>query len=206
MNHLNEFKDIQLDFLKEIGNIGAGHAATALSKLLNKPVDMQVPKVNIVSFNELTNILGGEEVVVVTVFLRIEGDISGNMFFILSEEGAQQLVKSMLGQSEESFNVLELSAIQEVGNILSGSYLSSLADFTKLKVYPSVPNVAIDMAAAILSYGLIEFSKIGDYALLIDTTFLNIDGTEGIKGHFFLLPDPDSFNILFQSLGVPVNE
>jgi chemotaxis protein CheC len=218
MKSWDQFQEIQLDLLREIGNIGAGNAATALSNLVNKTIDMRVPNVKVLSFDEITEFIGGAEEVVVSVFLRIEGDIPGNMFFFLGQAEAKRLVESMMGKSEVSadgfFSEMELSAIQEVGNILSGSYLSALADFTKLNLQPSVPALAIDMAAAILSYGLIEVGKAGDYALVIDTSFLDEASTEveanaedsNIKGQFVLLPDPDSFSILFEALGVPFYE
>jgi chemotaxis protein CheC len=212
MESWNQFQDIQLDLLKEIGNIGAGNAATALSSLVQKSIDMRVPNVKLLSFDEITESVGGPEEVVVSIFLRIEGDIPGSMFFFLDQAAARKLLNSILIKSEESeellFNEMEISALQEVGNILSGSYLSALADFTKLNLQPSVPALAIDMAAAILSYGLIEVSKAGDFALMIDTSFLDINGNQdkNIKGQFVLLPDPESFPKLFKALGVPFHE
>lgn len=201
---IERFQDTQLDVLKEIGNIGAGNAATALSKMLQTKIDMNVPQVKILSFGEIEDYIGGGEKLVVTIFLRIEGDVPGNMFFMLDIESAQNLILQMLGEDEEPFQFddMELSALQEIGNILAGSYLSALADFTKLTLYPSVPAISIDMAMAILGYGLIELGHVGDLALVIDTTFSN--GDEKVEGHFFLIPDPPSFETLFQSLGVPL--
>ncbi|WP_066288969.1 chemotaxis protein CheC [Bacillus sp. FJAT-29937] len=208
MNFLEKISSMHLDILKEIGNIGAGHAATALSKLLNKKIDMKVPDVRIVSFDEMMNMMGGADNVVAGVFLRIEGDAPGSMFFVLPVEQASRFIREMIGDESFSFdsqpfNELGLSAYQELGNILSGSYLSSLSDFTNLSLYPSVPALSIDMAGAIISYGLIELSQVSDFAIVIDTA-LNDDGAdkETVKGHFFLLPDPESFDTIFKSLGV----
>ncbi len=207
---MDQFTSLHLDFLKEIGNIGAGHAATALSSLLNKKINMTVPNVKIVSFDEMVELAGGSENVVASVFLRIEGDAPGSMFFVLPLEQAAHFIRQMIGDltfsfKEPPYNELALSALQELGNILSGSYLTALADFTNLSLYPSVPALGIDMIGAIISFGLIEHSQVSDYVIVIDTA-LNEDGTkqsETVKGHFFLLPDPDSFKILFNSLGVP---
>lgn len=201
---IERFQATQLDVLKEIGNIGAGNAATALSKMLQTKIEMNVPQVKVLGFDEIEDYIGGGEKVVVTIFLRIEGDIPGNMFFMLDVESAQNLILQMLGEDElpYQFDEMELSALQEIGNILAGSYLSALADFTKLDLYPSVPAISIDMAMAILGYGLIELGHVGDLALVIDTTFTN--GDEKVEGHFFLIPDPPSFETLFQSLGVPL--
>lgn len=201
---IERFKAVQLDVLKEIGNIGAGNAATALSKMLQTKIEMNVPEVRILSFDEIEDYVGGGEKVVVTIFLRIEGSIPGNMFFMLDLDSAQNLIIQILGEDElpYDFDEMEMSALQEIGNILAGSYLSALADFTNLDLYPSVPAISIDMAMAILGYGLIELGHVGDIALVIDTTFTN--GDEKVEGHFFLIPDPPSFETLFQSLGVPL--
>lgn len=196
--------DFQLDVLREVGNIGAGHAATALAQLMQKEIDMNVPLVNILTFDQIANFVGGAEAVVVTVYLRVTGDCPGNMFFIMDETSAQNLLRNLLAMptcQAGFFGEMEQSALLEIGNILVGSYLSSLADFTGLNLQPSVPALAIDMAGAILSYGLLELGRAGDLALTIDTAFF--EGNEEVKGHFFLIPDPESFQTLFSALGVP---
>jgi len=202
---LKRIADFQIDVLKEVGNIGAGHAATALSKMLDKPVDMKVPLVNILHFEQIAESLGGDEEVVIAIFLRVVGEAPGNMFFILSHQSAKKLLSQMAGiESVDNtlFSDMEMSALQEIGNILVGSYLSSLADFTHLNFSPTVPAMAIDMAGAVLSYGLIQFGQMGDHALLIDTKFL--EGEHEVEGHFFFIPDPESFEKIFVSLGVPL--
>ncbi|MBS4194006.1 chemotaxis protein CheC [Bacillus sp. FJAT-49870] len=202
----------QLDILKEIGNIGAGNAATALSVLVGKNIDMKVPSVKIVTFDEMLEMAGGHDTIVTAVFLRVEGDASGSMFFILPIEQATKYVQRLTGDSIFSFDnppysEMGLSAMQELGNILSGSYLSSLSDFTGLALHPSVPSISIDMAGAIISYGLIELSHSQDYAIVIDTA-LNDENTNSdcVNGHFFLLPDPESFSVIFNTLGVDMND
>ncbi|MCZ8520032.1 MULTISPECIES: chemotaxis protein CheC [Paenibacillus] len=203
MDTFKSFADFQMDVLREVGNIGAGHAATALSKLMDKPVDMLVPKVRMVPFEEVADSVGGAEAIVIAIFLRVEGETPGNLFFILSQESAKKLLKSLAGievVSDEGYTEMEMSALNEIGNIMAGSYLSSLADFTQLNMQPTVPSLAIDMAGAILGYGLLQFGQMGDQALLIDTKFL--DGREEVEGHFFLIPDPESFPKIFKALGV----
>lgn len=203
MDVFSRLEDFQLDVLKEVGNIGAGHAATALSTLLDKPIDMLVPKVRMLPFEEICDSVGGAESVVLAIFLRVEGDAPGNMFFILDLNAAKNILRDLVGLSlpdQEEYSELELSALNEIGNILAGSYLSSLADFTNLNMQPTVPALAIDMAGAILSYGLLQFGQMGDQALLIDTKFL--EGDNEVQGHFFLIPDPESFGKIFSALGV----
>ncbi|MCD5322706.1 MULTISPECIES: chemotaxis protein CheC [Pontibacillus] len=212
MKFEEQFTSYHLDVLKEIGNIGAGNAATSLSKLLQRKIDMKVPSVRVVGFDEVMDIVGGAERTIVSVFLRIEGDAPGNMFFIMSPGQASRFVRHMTGEQEFDFNAppyseLSLSSVQELGNILSGSYLSSMSDFTQLSLYPSVPSIAIDMVGAVLSFGLLELSQVSDYAIVIDTTFVDEEyQEEEVKGHFFLLPDPASFETIFASLGVSSNE
>ncbi|TQR07733.1 chemotaxis protein CheC [Psychrobacillus soli] len=200
---------MHLDVLKEIGNIGAAHAATALSTLLNKKIDMKVPKVEMVSFDDMMDLAGGPENVVAGIYLRIEGDVTGSMFFILPVEQANQFIKALVQDSSLDFQTgevseLGVSAMQELGNILSGSYLSALSDFTSLKIYPTVPALSVDMVGAIVSFGLVEVSHVSDYVIVIDTAITeeNTLNGESVKGHFFLLPDPDSFEAIFTALGV----
>ncbi|MEW9697699.1 chemotaxis protein CheC [Paenibacillus sp. SI8] len=203
MDVFKHLADFQMDVLKEVGNIGAGHAATALSTLLDKPIDMLVPKVRMLPFEEICESVGGAETVVLAIFLRVDGDAPGNMFFILNLDAAKNMLRDLIGlkiQDSEEYSELELSALNEIGNILAGSYLSSLADFTHLNLQPTVPSLAIDMAGAILSYGLLQFGEMGDHALLIDTKFL--EGENEVQGHFFLIPDPESFGKIFEALGV----
>lgn len=203
MNIFSRFEAFELDVLKEVGNIGAGNAATALSRLLDKPVDMAVPKVSLLPFEEVAERVGGAEQVVIAIFLRVEGEAPGNMFFIIQEESARSLLRQLLSmplEQQEGYTEMELSALCEIGNILAGSYLSSLADFTHLSMAPSVPSVALDMAGAILSYGLVQYGEMGDSALLIETTFL--EDRQELEGHFFLIPDPESFDKIFKALGV----
>lgn len=203
MDVFSRLEDFQMDVLKEVGNIGAGHAATALSTLLDKPIDMLVPKVRMLPFEEICESVGGAETVVLAIFLRVDGDAPGNMFFILDLDAAKNMLRDLIGlhiEDQEEYTELELSALNEIGNILAGSYLSSLADFTNLNMQPTVPALAIDMAGAILSYGLLQFGQMGDQALLIDTKFM--EGENEVQGHFFLIPDPESFGKIFSALGV----
>jgi len=209
MTFNQKITSLHLDVFKEIGNIGAAHAATALSNLLGKKIDMRVPKVEMVSFNDMMELAGGSENVVVGIYLRIEGDAEGSMFFILPIEQANRFIRRLI--YDESFDFkkqpvseLGLSAMQEMGNILSGSYLSALSDFTNLKIYPTVPGLSVDMFGAIISIGLIELSHVSDNVIVINTSIFEdgVEDQETVRGHFFLLPDPDAFDAIFKALGV----
>lgn len=200
---LNDLNNLQLDVLREIGNIGAGNAATALAKMLNKKIDMDVPKVKILEFKEVNDILGGADEQVIGILLSVTGDLTGNIMFILDYKAARVLVNILMGlpaEEDSEFSEMELSALKEIGNILSGSYLSALSTLTNLSIMPSIPDIAIDMAGAILSVPAIEFGKVGDTVLYIETEFS--EGSTKVVGDFFLVPDVDSYDTLLKALGV----
>jgi chemotaxis protein CheC len=172
--NIDNIDNMHLDILKEIGNIGAGNATTALSQMINKRIDMGIPKVNVLEFKELSEVLGGAENPIVGILLGVDGEINGMMMFVLEQSSAHNLVNMLMGReigNFEDFTEMDLSALKEIGNIITGAYLSSLSSLTSLKIIASVPHMAIDMAGAILSVPAIEFGKVGDKALLIQTNF-----------------------------------
>ncbi len=196
--------DIIIDVLREVGNIGAGNAATALANMLNKKIDMDVPQVNVMDLKEVPIILGGEEEEVVGVFFKLSGDIEGTIMFVLKSSVAHNLINMLVPNSgnEELFDDFTLSILQEVSNILSGSYVTSLSGLTNLKINMSVPSIAIDMAGAVLSVPAIHFGLAGDTILIIENNFFDDETTSTVQGYFFLIPDIDSYDALFTSLGV----
>ncbi len=199
---LNQVNDMYFDVLKEIGNIGAGNATTAISNLLNMKVNMDVPKVEFLTFQELPTAISAEEETVVGIYLELESDIGGSMMFLLKMESAYYLVNRLMGRPDDytgEFNEMDLSAIKEIGNIISGSYLSALSGMTKMVITSSVPYLAIDMAAAILSIPAIQFGQYGDNALLIQTEF---GDDVKIQGFFILMPDVESYDKILTSLGI----
>ena len=190
------------DILKEIGNIGAGNATTAISNMLNIKVDMQVPQVKLLTFQELGGAISAEDDIIAGIYLEVTGDIGGSMMFLLKMDSAHYLVNSLMGRPEdyaEEFNEMDLSALKEIGNIITGSYLSALSSLTRLTITSSVPFLAIDMAAAILSVPAIQFGQFGDNALLIETEF---GDDVKINGFFILLPEIDSYEKILVSLGI----
>ncbi len=196
--------DVELDVLKEIGNIGAGNATTALSQMLNEKVDMKVPKVDMLTFSELSEIIGGAENLVAGILLSLEGDIDGMMLFVLESSSAHLLVNQLMGcqvaKDGSKFDDMEKSALMEIGNIIAGSYLSSISTLTNMLITSSVPYLSIDMAGAILSVPAIEFGKLGDKALLIESQFTDLD--VDISGYFILIPTLESYKRILSSLGL----
>lgn len=198
---LENMEGVYFDVLKEIGNIGAGNATTALAQLLNQKVDMRVPKVALLEFSEVGEAMGGEEQLMAGIYQLVEGDITGSIMFLLEEKSARTLVSSLMGTppSDGPFTEMELSALKEIGNIITGSYLSSLSMLTNLKIISSIPAISIDMAGAIMSVPAIEFGALGDKILLIQTAFS--DDVQ-LDGYFILVPDLESYDKILSSIGM----
>ena len=200
---LEKVTENYFDVLREIGNIGAGNAMTALSQLLQCKVDMQVPQVKLLEFKDVGALMGGEEQIMVGIYLAVEGDITGSIMFLVKQDSAKHLVNKIMmgmgGSEGPGLNEMELSAMKEVSNIITGAYLNSLSALTNLKIYPSPPELSVDMAGAILSVPAIEFGSIGDNILLIQSQFY--DDTM-IDGYFILIPDLESYAKILRSLGM----
>ncbi len=203
MNDEFDLSPIQLDALREIGNVGAGNSATALSQIINKRIDMNVPKVDLVPIEAVPDLVGGADTIVVGVFLRVYGRAPGNILFLLPQKSAFYLVDTLMGREHgttKKLDFMDESALMEIGNILSGAYLNAFFNFTHISMLPSIPALAMDMAGAILNIILVQLGQMGDRALVIETEFLAED--DGINGHFFLVPDPGSLGTLIKAVGV----
>lgn len=201
---LSQVTDQYYDVLREIGNIGAGNAMTALSQMLQCKIDMRVPQVRLLDFKDVGELVGGEEQLMVGIYLAIEGDITGSIMFLVKFESAKHLVNKLMGgmmmsESSGGMGEMELSAMMEVSNIITGAYLNSLSTMTNLKIFPTPPALALDMAGAILSVPAIEFGTIGDQILLIQSQFY--DEVE-IDGYFIMIPDLESYGKILGALGI----
>ena len=191
---------LQLDAIKEVSNIGAGNAATALSQLVNKKIDMTVPNVNVINFEDIfTNIT--EEKEVLGILIRVLGDSPGNILFIFEKESASEIVEALLGSEDLLFSEMGSSALCEVGNIISGAYMNAISKFTNLSIMPSVPAMAHDMLSAILSSTLIEAAQYSEDILEIETKFLTGKNNEA-GGYFYFLPMPGSLEKILDAIGV----
>lgn len=194
-----ELSPMQLDVLQEVGNIGAGNAATSLSQLLNAKVDMSVPSVNIVPFDDIFSKIGVEEVVI-GVIVRVLGDIPGNILYTLDKETALMIISTLMGEEQEQITEIGSSVLCEIGNIISSSFMNAIAKLTNLVLMPSVPAVALDMMGAILSTTFIESGQFDEYVLDLETQFLQEN--QKISGHFYYIPMPGSLEKILDSLGV----
>lgn len=201
---LEDVNSMYLDVLKEIGNIGAGNATSAIANMLGMKIDMNVPNVRLMEVSKLGLAVGAEDDTIVGIFLEVENDIEGSMMFLLDIPSARYLVNKLMmmdAPNDKTFDEMELSALKEIGNIIAGSYLSALSSLTNLVILPSIPYIAVDMAASILSVPAIEFGQFGDNALLIQT---EICADVAINGYFILMPDQGSYEKILTSLGISI--
>lgn len=201
---LETVNEMYFDVLKEIGNIGAGNATTAIANMLGMKIDMNVPNIRLMEVSKLGTAVGAEDDTIVGIFLEVTEDIEGSMMFLIDIPSARYLVNKLMMTDipvEQPFGEMELSALKEVGNIIAGSYLSALSSMTNLVIAPSVPYIAVDMAASILSVPAIEFGQFGDNALLIQT---EICADVAINGYFILMPEQESYEKILKALGVPL--
>lgn len=196
--------ELQIDALREVGNIGAGNAAIALSQMVNKKVGLSTPKASLLRLASVPDLAGGPETPVAGVYLNVSGDCSGSILLLLEQESAACLASLMVPGDEEDVDkltVIKKSALQETGSILSASYLNALGQLTGLFFKPSVPGFAMDMAGAILDYVLADMGAGADYVLVVETDFM-VSGVK-VLGHLVLFPDLETLSTILERLGVP---
>lgn len=192
-----------MDILKEIGNIGAGNAATSLSNMLSKRIEMKVPEVSLLDYNDIIESIGGAENVVVGVLIGFEGEINGLVLFILKKEFVHLILNSLLGTSLNSFEEItdiELSALSEISNIMLSSYVNSISTLTNMKIHVTVPSLNVDMSGALLDSITAEFSEIADKAVFIKEKYYLQDKT--VHSYMLLLPSASSLKILLEKLSL----
>ena len=201
MEDLN-FTDLQKDALQEIGSICAGNAATALSQLLDRKIDIVVPRILFLPIEDVPKAVGGNDKLVVGLMLRVLGDLPSNIIFIFSQRDALVLASMMTGKPASESRVIsdiERSALKEVGVILANAYLGALGSFVGLGLVPTVPELIMDMAGAIVDYILIELSCKSQFALLVESEFSEPEAK--VTGHFFLIPDPEGLELILRAIG-----
>lgn len=193
------FNELQKDALKEIGNICAGNAATALSQLLDRKITINVPEILFLPVEDVPKIVG-EETPVVGLVIRILGDIPSFILMVFSHDDALSLASLLTGKKLPPGSIiteLERSALKEIGVILSNAYLVALTVFVRWGLVPAVPEVIEDMAGAMIDYILIELTNVSKYALLIKSEFE--EESTRLTGHFFLLPNPKGLEVLLEA-------
>ncbi len=205
IQNVEQLKDIHIDVLREIGNIGSGNAASALADLLQCETNIAVPTVRLLDFNDAVKFLGGPENITIGMLVNITGEIHGMMLYIIQRAFASKMTMQLFGTDIAdmmNLNDMERSLISEVGNIMAASYINALASLTGMTIDISVPTLTSDMVGAILSVPTIEFAKVGNKVLFIDDSF--IIGDSEIKSNMILVPEMQSLETLFEKLGVGV--
>ena len=203
MKTIFTYNEICLDALREVGNIGLGNAMTALATMIDQGVDMAVPHVGVVPLSQFADMAGGGESVSACIYMPVEGDVSGHVAFLLPEASAYALADHLLGlppNTTMELDEIAESALMEIGNILTGSYIVAIGELTGLSLLASPPAFAIDMTAAILASIATTFAEDADMALTILTRIGKMDN--GIEGFFMFVPEPGSLIKLFIALGM----
>jgi len=192
-------EEFKLDVLKEMGNIGAGNATTALSTLLNyERVNMYVPEVDLCPLVDIPDLMGGAEKSVIGIYIRVFSEVSFYAVFLIDFGSAQSLVTSLTGQDYPVLEEMGRSVLLEVGNIITAAYLNALSHLTNLTFLPEPPLLVVDMAGAILGTVLAETNVAEDYILMLKTNFITATGN--IEGNFLIIPDQNTLNIIVRLL------
>src|SRR3954471_3993522 len=205
MDDIRSLKAIQLDALREVANIGAGHAATALSQMTGGTIMISVPTINVARLEEVPPQVSGPEEPVAAVLMHMLGDLTGRTLLVFPKPTAIRLSELMLRRpqgSSKDLGELEQSAIKEASNILSGAYMNALSDFMGLMLLPSPPSLAIDMSTAVLTTAYLQFGSDKDYVFCVESEFLMGDLDERMRGFFLLLPDPASLQAILKAVRV----
>lgn len=202
MLEIQEMKEAQLDALREVATMGAGHAATALSQMTDSRIMIDVPRLQIARLDEVPELIGEPESVVAAVLMHVLGDLTGRTLLIFPRDSAMRLGEILLHREEGTLTVfgeIEQSAIKEAGNILCSAYMNALSDFMGLMILPSVPSLVMDLCAAVLTTVYGELGHERDYVFSIETQF-KMDNGEAVGGHFLLLPDMESLQVILRSI------
>ncbi len=202
MQDVRDLKALQLDALREVANIGAAHAATALSQLTNCRVMISVPQINIARLEEVPELLGDPQDVMAAVLMHMLGDLTGRTLLLFPEAAGRKVCDMLLRRplgTTTGFDTLEQSCLKECGNILSGAYMNALSEFMGMLLLPSVPSLVVDLAAAVLTTTYLNFGNERDFVFCVETE-LRIESAEGLRGYFLLLPDLASLKAIFDAI------
>jgi chemotaxis protein CheC len=203
MEDVRGLKELQLDALREVANIGAGHAATALSQMTNHTIMIAVPEVNVRPLEEVTDLVGRPDEVVAAVLMHMMGDLTGRTLVLFPEGSARTLCDILFRRSAGTtgeFGPMEQSGLKEAGNILASAYMNALSDFMGMMLLPSVPSLVVDQAGAVLTTAYLNFGHDRDYVFCVETEFNFLDSPVQIRGHFLLLPDLASLRAIFDAI------
>ena len=203
MEDLLSLKELQLDALREVANIGAGHAATALSQMIGETIMISVPTISVARLEEVPPNITTPDEPVAAVLMHMLGDLTGRTLLVFPETAARRLCDLLLarpiGKTTE-FGMLEQSSLKEAGNILCGAYMNALSSFMGMMLLPSVPSLVIDLSAAVLTSTYLNFGHDRDFVFCVETQFQFRAENELLAGHFLLMPDMASLRAILQAV------
>ncbi len=204
---LRSLKAIQLDALREVANIGAGHAATALSQMIGETIMISVPTINVTPLEDVPPQVAAPDEPVAAVLMHMLGDLTGRTLLVFPRRTALRLASMLMRRPErrepgDEFTEMDQSAIKEAGNILSSAYMNALSDFMGMMLLPSPPSLAVDMSNAVLTTTYLQFGTDKDYVFCVESEFLMNDTDEKLRGFFLLLPDPASLQAILKAVRV----
>lgn len=198
-----DLDESQMDVFREIGSIGNGNAVTALSGILSEKIQMKLPKVGILGFNEAQATLGDPEEIVGAVLVEMSGELSGLMLVVLKKEFIQQIIRKVLDKEQDdlmAIGEMEESLLIEVGNIMISSYVSALSSLTGIQINLSVPQIAVNMLGGVLSMPMASMGAASNKIMMITGEF-SLNGAD-LNSDILLWPDLESLNVLMRRLGV----
>lgn len=207
IRNYGELSYLELDTLKEIGSIGTGNAATALSSLIGQQVRIEMPEVRIMGYNEAIEWIGGPEEITAGVLVKLSGQVSGIMLSVQQLDFINLVLESMLGKGVEDYCGLyemECSALIEVGNIMISTFINALSSLADIDIKLTVPAFTVDMQGAIMTVPMAEYGGQSDYIMTIGGDFVR-DGKR-VPCRLLLSPDLRSLNFLLRKLGVSGGE
>ncbi len=199
----DQLNSLELDTLREVGSIGTGNAATALSSLIGQPVRIQLPEVRIMGYNEAIEWIGGPEEITAGVLVGMSGQITGIMLSVQQLEFVNLVLENMMGTSVKDYRELgeiERSALVEVGNIMISTFISALSSLAGVQISLTVPAFTVDMQGAIMTVPMAAYGGQSDYIMTIGGNFV-CQGKE-VPCRLLLSPDIRSLNVLLRRLGV----
>lgn len=203
MDDIRKLKALQLDALREVANIGAGHAATALSQMTDHTIMISVPQINISALEDIPNQVGTDEEPVAAVLMKILGDLTGLALLVFPQRTALRVAGLMMKRTDvTTLGEIEQSALREAGNILSAAYLNALSEFMGMILLPSPPSLAIDMSDAVMSSTFVEMAQGAEYVFCVETEFRLKELNESLRGFFLLMPDLGSLTAMLRAIRV----
>jgi len=191
------------DALQEIANIGAGHAATALSQMTGRRIMIDVPAVSVRRLEDAADLFGSPETIIAAVLMHMMGDMTGRTLMVLPEHSARTLCGILvpkLPTGNDGFNEMQRSTLMETGNILGSAYLNALSDFMGMMLVPSVPALVVDQAGAVLTTAYLNFGSARDYVICVETAFHLGGSDDPLFGQFLLMPDVSSLSAIFDAI------